>query len=727
VRGRNVNELREDIAKRDERIHEMEQSQWRLQHLYAISKLLTPVQNFEQTIPAAVALVAQTVPLRSAIFIWEAPDAPKVVVWQAEGESAEQLRAAKDRAQTTYNYLARCRADLAYDESSTLDLPRLPVTGHATDATSTFVTLPFAVGHSPIFGALQVEGARALQEPDLGFIDAVVNQLAIALDRRSADRALRISEEKLARIVSSAADAIISVDETQRIVMYNAGAEKIFGWLHEEALGKPLALLLPARFRLIHHEHVSAFATVADAARKMTAHGGREILGLRKSGEEFPAEAVVSKLSIGGAPLFTVMLRDITEQKRIEHERVFLAEVSEVLATTLDTSETLSNIAHLALRALADFCIIEFLDEHGELRQLDVSTADPAKAGVAEALKQLPLDRSRPHLSMTIVRTRQPQLIAHVSPDTIAALVQSDEHRRLIEALAPTSIMGVPLIIRGDVAGAITVGSCRADRRYEAADLRLLEEVGRRAGFALENSRLYRITQHAVQARDDVLAIVAHDLRNPLHTIRMQAELLRQSEGERNGRSEPAEVIERAAVRMSRLVRDLLDVARIEAGRLSIERCGVPAEQVLHDSIAAQEPLALSANLELRLDGTPGVAQVWADRYRLLQVFANLIDNAIKSTPPAGQITVGARLKADEVLFWVADTGAGIAAEALPHVFERFWHGHKTGHRGAGLGLPIVKGIVEAHGGRIWVESALGRGSTFFFTVPVAPRAENRS
>jgi signal transduction histidine kinase len=120
------------------------------------------------------------------------------------------------------------------------------------------------------------------------------------------------------------------------------------------------------------------------------------------------------------------------------------------------------------------------------------------------------------------------------------------------------------------------------------------------------------------------------------------------------------------------------------------------------------------------------IPEVWADLDRLLQVFENLVGNAVKFTEPGGRITVGAARRGDDVLFWVADTGAGIAAEDLPHLFDRFWQARKATRRGAGLGLPIVKGIVEAHGGRIWVESTLGRGSTFFFTIPTMPRAEQR-
>jgi signal transduction histidine kinase len=171
---------------------------------------------------------------------------------------------------------------------------------------------------------------------------------------------------------------------------------------------------------------------------------------------------------------------------------------------------------------------------------------------------------------------------------------------------------------------------------------------------------------------------------------------------------------------MNRLIQDILDVTRLEGGHLSVERARVPAGQLVLDSVEAQAPLAASASLSLEHDLGPGVSDVWADRERVLQVFENLIGNAVKFTNAGGRITAGAALRDGEVLFWVEDTGAGIAAEEMPHVFDRFWQAQKTRRGGAGLGLQIVKGIVEAHGGRIWLESKAGVGTTFYFTLPPA-------
>jgi signal transduction histidine kinase len=169
---------------------------------------------------------------------------------------------------------------------------------------------------------------------------------------------------------------------------------------------------------------------------------------------------------------------------------------------------------------------------------------------------------------------------------------------------------------------------------------------------------------------------------------------------------------------MNRLIEDLLDVTRMEGGRLPLEPARLAAGRVVFESADAQKALAAAASLELRVDIHESLPDVWADHDRLLQVFENLIGNAVKFTEANGRITLGAASKDRDVLFWVKDTGCGIDAADVPHVFERRWQAKESAHRGAGLGLPIVKGIVEAHGGGIWVETIRGQGSTFFFTIP---------
>jgi PAS domain S-box-containing protein len=256
--------------------------------------------------------------------------------------------------------------------------------------------------------------------------------------------------------------------------------------------------------------------------------------------------------------------------------------------------------------------------------------------------------------------------------------------------------------------------------------LPLHDEQGRFTGAIVVNEDVTSLKEaeetlrRAVRAREEVLGVVAHDLRNPLNTILLQLErLCLPGKHSERPSQQVLERMQRTAMRMNRLIQDLLDVVRIDAGALTLERAPVSARGLLTELAEAQRALVSEASLELHLDMKGELPDLRADHDRLLQVLENLVGNAIKCTKPAGNITVGAAMKGSEVVFWVADTGIGISEESLPTLFDRFWQGRRADRRGAGLGLAIAKGIIEAHGGRIWVESQLGVGTTFFVTVPV--------
>jgi signal transduction histidine kinase len=283
------------------------------------------------------------------------------------------------------------------------------------------------------------------------------------------------------------------------------------------------------------------------------------------------------------------------------------------------------------------------------------------------------------------------------------------------------SIATVPLVVSGTLVGVIALIASEGSRQYDAGDLRLAEELAGRTAIALENASLYRTARDATRLRDEVLGIVAHDLRNPLGIIALQAAMLARREKLPAGSEARAgEAIERAAARMTRLIQDLLDVSRMEAGRLSIEPTTLDARTFLVECVESQRQLADDASVELRLLAPSPMPSVRADRDRLLQVFENLIGNALRFSRSGGQVTVAVEALDDEVLFSVRDNGAGISTEHLAHLFDRFWQAPRASRQGAGLGLPIVKGVVESHGGRIWVESTPGKGSCFFFTIPKA-------
>jgi PAS domain S-box-containing protein len=232
------------------------------------------------------------------------------------------------------------------------------------------------------------------------------------------------------------------------------------------------------------------------------------------------------------------------------------------------------------------------------------------------------------------------------------------------------------------------------------------------------------VAERASRIRDDVLAVVAHDLRNPVHTIILSTGMLREIPLDEAQRDHRLAVIQRTAKGMDHLIRDLLDATRVESGTFAVRQARVHVRALLDETLELFEAPARERRIMLRCEADDGVPPALGDRDRLAQVLSNLLGNALKFTPAGGQVTVRARAGADgggAIEISVADTGCGIPGEQLAHVFDRFWQADRRGRAGAGLGLSIVKGIVEAHGGVIRVASAVGEGTTFSFTVPVAP------
>lgn len=371
-------------------------------------------------------------------------------------------------------------------------------------------------------------------------------------------QALKDSEAKLAAILSGTLDAIVSIDETQTIRLFNRGAERIFGYGPDEVLGEPLDMLIPDGFREAHRRYVGEFGASADAARRMGERG--EIVGRRKDGDLFPAEASISKVTLDAGTVYTVVLRDITQRRELERERARLAEMQ-----------------------------------------------------------------------------RQARLEAEA----------------------------------------------------------------------------------ATRARDEMLRVVSHDLRNPLTGVLMGSKMLRHELDADHPGLEILDGIESAANRQERLIRDLSDVASIEAGRLSVVRRPHGLTSLLRAAVQPFEPVARAGGIELEWTDDDGLPVVSVDRDRFVQALSNLLDNAIKLTPAGGTVRVQAEAAPEHVQVTVVDTGPGIPEGERGLVFERFWRGERSGDRaGTGLGLAIARGIVESHGGEIGVESEIGVGSAFRFTIP---------
>jgi signal transduction histidine kinase len=292
------------------------------------------------------------------------------------------------------------------------------------------------------------------------------------------------------------------------------------------------------------------------------------------------------------------------------------------------------------------------------------------------------------------------------------------DHTDFLQAADVTSLMVVPLIARERTLGALTFAAAESKRRYSERDLALAEEVAYRIAMAIDNARLLKRAEQATIARDNLLSIVSHDLKNPLSVIGMVLDLQESEQAEDTRSQDRHPTIRRAVARMQRLIGDLLDTASIDARRLGIEQTPVPVAPLVGEMLEMLEPAAANKAVRLASELPAELPAIFADRGRIHQVLWNLLGNAIKFTPEGGSITLRVTPSDDVVTFSITDTGPGIPESELPHLFERFWQARRTARLGTGLGLFIAKGIVEAHAGRIWVETQLGAGSTFCFTLP---------
>jgi len=576
----------------------------------------------------------------------------------------------------------------------------------------------------PIAG--ERKSLQGVYTPDQDASGNVVGWVASITDiteRKRIEKELKAANAFLDAIIEHIPIVLFLKDaKSLRYVRVNRAGEDLLGWPRETFIGKNDFDLWPhdQAELFVEKDRETLTGKMVDVAEEsiQTHYQGVRILHTKK----------VPILDAVGHPMYLLGIsEDITERKRIGQEEQFLAEVGEELSSSIEYEQTLANVARLVVQNFADWSAVDVIDEEGQHTRLKVASADPDQAALCRVLEQLPPDHDLPVLMRSVIESKRPIVVEQVTRPYIESLGKGPGHLQALLATGVRSFVAVPLLKRGQSLGALFLGSSTLSHLIGQRDLRLAEALADRAATAIENARLYRSSVYATRLRDQVLGVVAHDLRNPLSVILAQLWALRRHDAEPDRRSvKPAAVIERAAKRMNRLIQDLLDVAVMESGQLTIERTRLSAHELIVGAVDMQRPLVSSYSLELRVDVDHHLPDVWGDRDRLLQVFENLIGNAIKFTKGGGRITVGAFLRDHEVIFRVTDTGSGIAPEKVPRVFDRFWQASRTGRVGAGLGLPITKGIVEAHGGRIWVESASGSGSTFFFTIPTAVAAHDK-
>ena len=531
------------------------------------------------------------------------------------------------------------------------------------------------------------------------------------------------SHAALAAIVDIAADAIVALDNDFRIVRFNKGAEQIFGWTEDEMLNQPLDRLLPMAARVVHRGHVRAFAEGSVESRRMAER--REIAGLRRNGEQFPAEASIARVTIDGARTFMVTLRDVSERRNNEQRQKLLATAGWVLAASLDVESTMATIAELPVPLLGDWSLLELLSPDGHIRRVAATHKDPRRHDESSALVSRVPELLEAHLSATsagrVAHETEAQRITDVA-SWLSANFHDTASRKRAESLGASAVLIVPLRAGGRAIGALHLVRTVAGASHNSDEVSVADQFAGLAALALENARLYQESRRAVRERDDMLAIVSHDLRNPVNAIVMlTGAVLGRDPGDERPlmNRDDVEAIRGAARQADGLIQDLQDVSRIANARLRVERRAVLLSELVKESADMFEPVMEDAVLRFVRRIDDDLPPVQADRQRLQQVLSNVLGNAVRFTPHGGEIVLSAKRLTDRVRIAVRDTGPGVAPDDLPRLFERHWQAPRLLRAGSGLGLFIAKGIVEAHGGEIGVDSEVGKGSEFWFTIPL--------
>lgn len=538
--------------------------------------------------------------------------------------------------------------------------------------------------------------------------------------RHQSEEALRRSEARLSGIIASAMDAIISVNEEQRIVVFNAAAEAMFRCPAREAIGTPLSRFIPERFRQVHTTHIEAFARTGVTSRSMWTPG--VLVGLRADGEEFPIEATISQVETGEQRFFTVILRDITERKRAD----------EVLR---QTEARLAGIIGSAMDAIIS------VNERHEIVVFNAAAERIFGCTGEEAIG-------------TSIHRFLPERFRAIHEQHIRDFAETGVTTRSMGALRPlvalrTDGTEFPIeatISQVDVGGqrlfSVILRDVTERKRGEAERDRFLREtaeqaarLGRQAAILEETNReLARLAQEADtanKAKAEFLTMMSHELRTPLNAIAGYAQLLELgvrgpvTPEQRNDLSR----IQHSGKHLLSVINNILNFARLEAGHLEYTFQEVPLAEAITEVGSLLEPQFTSK----RIAFSPPVCEreivVRADPDKLRQILINLLTNAVKFTGPDGGVSVACGVSVGHAVVHVRDTGCGIPGSMVERVFEPFVQLERSltnTTQGTGLGLAISRDLARGMHGDLTVESIVGKGSVFTLTLPLARATRRR-
>jgi len=567
-----------------------------------------------------------------------------------------------------------------------------------------------------------------------GDVVGVVLVFRDVTERRRGEFALRESEERSRSllefhqaVVANMGEGLYAVDKQGLVTFMNPAAEALFGWTCQELVGRKM-------HEMTHHHHPDgSFFPAEDCSGFQVLHNGIVVKDyedhfIKKDGTFFNVSYSSAPLASNGTiDGLVVVFRDATEQKRAEGANRLLADVSAALVGSLHYPSVLREVADLTVPFLGDLCFFDMVTTEGEIERVAWKHVDKEKSALSDDVRRfVPSKNTSRHPILVALRTGKPVMVSEVTDAWLQTIASTPEHLSFLRKLEMCSVMTVPMRVGERSLGTMTFANCGSQRRHTPEMLALAQEIARRTALTMENAALIAQLREADRKKDEFLALLAHELRNPLAPIRNAVEFLRLKGPPEPPLQEAREMIERQITHMVRLVDDLLDVSRITRGKVDLHVQYLEIAKIIETATETSRPLIEAAKQELFVDLPSAPITLEGDLTRLAQVVSNLLNNSAKYTGEGGRIWLSVKQQGDQVVISVKDNGMGIPAKMLHQVFEMFTQVDRTLGRsqgGLGIGLTVVRRVVEMHGGTVEAHSeGLDKGSEFVVRWPLVAK-----
>jgi len=517
-----------------------------------------------------------------------------------------------------------------------------------------------------------------------------------------------------ARLLAVVSQPIIAIDASGLVTYCNQSAIRFLGLDDARATGIPVESLLPGI--PIRLTATTSYSVETEIVR----HDGARVSVLIS---DSPV------LDDTGRPTGIVRtISDLTPHQEAERSQRLLADASAALASSFDYESTVRIVARLCVPSFADCCIVDLLTDDGSARRLEVAHVDPSMQKVAFSVRPQAITPESPHPVARVILTGKPVFIARIDEQLQRRIARSNEEFEAFQQLNFQSAIIVPLRAGGGVLGSMGFFRVTASRRFDQRDTLFADELGTRASAAIQQSRLFEEARSANKAKSDFLAVMSHELRTPLTTVTGYTDLM--LAGVPEPLPEKAEAYVRrirvAAGHLLGLIEQILVYTRLEIGREQPHPERLHVIEIVREAASLIEPVSAERGIRFRVDPVDPSLVMETDPTMVRQILLNLLSNAVKFTD-RGEVTMSARSDGQDIVFEVRDTGIGISAEHVEHIFDPFWQVDQSATRragGTGLGLSVTRRLARFLGGEVVVESQVGKGSKFMARLPVDWRVD---